>query len=84
MKRIKKILLSAFLFAFAICDKVFCANAYLEGEEATPAPSSFLDNFDASLIMANWYKIVLIIVAVVCTIGFIVSNFKKQDKNSNE
>lgn len=79
MKNIYKILTTTFIFAFLLSNKVFCANAYLEGNNATPEPS-FLDNFDASLLMANWYKIVLIVVAVVCFVGFIVSNAKKSNK----
>ena len=80
MKLLNKIVLAFTVVFIGISDKVFCASAYLEGEQSTPKPSSFLDNFDASLIMANWYKIVLIVVAVICTIGFIVSNVKKSDK----
>lgn len=83
MKLIKKILLVVLPFVAVLSDKVFCASAYLEGQEPKQDPS-FLDNLDASLIMANWYKIVLIIVAIVCTVGFIVANLKKSDKNSND
>ncbi len=83
MKIINKILLTALLFLFVFSDKVFCASAYLEGENVTPKPT-FLDDFDASLLMANWYKIVLIVVAIVCFVGFIFSNAKKNEKNGNK
>jgi hypothetical protein len=35
--------------------------------------------------MANWYKIILIAVAIVCCAGFIVSNVRKNfNKKSND
>ena len=83
MRFIKKILFIAFLCVISFSDKAFCAGAYLEGSEPTQEPS-ILDNFDASLIMANWYKIVLIVVAIVCTVGFIVSNLRKNKKSGNK
>ena len=52
--------------------KVFAATAHLEGEEA--AVPSVLDSIDASFLMANWYNLILILVAAGCLAGFIISN----------
>ncbi len=54
------------LFAFA---------ARLEGE-TTAAPSVF-DGINSEMLMGNWYKIVLIVVAAGCVAGLIYSNIKK-------
>lgn len=59
-----------FISVFSI--KVFAATAHLEGEEA-PVPS-VLDGMDASFLMANWYKLILALVAAGCLAGFIISN----------
>ena len=59
------------------------ATAHLEGEETEKKPSIF-DKIDSDLLMANWYKIVLIGVSVLCVIGLIVSNIiwiKKNKRN---
>ncbi len=55
-----------------LCFKVCAATAHLEGEETT-APSA-LDGIDASFLMENWYKFVLVLVAAGCLAGFIISN----------
>ena len=62
------LLAAVFISVFSI--KVFAATAHLEGEK-TAAPSA-LDGIDASFLMANWYKFVL--VAAGCLAGFIISN----------
>lgn len=54
------------LFAFA---------ARLE-VETTAAPSVF-DGINSEMLMGNWYKIVLIVVAAGCVAGLIYSNIKK-------
>lgn len=82
MKPFNKAIISFLLFINSISCTAF-AQAYLEGDE-TFESSGFLDGLDASLIMANWYKIVLIIVAVLCVIGLITSNviwYKKNKSN---
>ena len=66
---------------FCFFQTVF-AEAYLEGDEAANA-KSFFDGIDSSLIMANWYKIVLIIVGILCVIGLIVSNVRWYLKKRN-
>lgn len=73
MKKISKIFYAIIFSFILISDKVYADSAYLEGDK-TPEPSNGLDAFDARLLMTNWYKIVLIVVAVLCCIGFIVSN----------
>lgn len=73
MKKISKIFYTIVFSSMLISDKVYADYAYLEGE-ATPEASTVFDSFDARLLMANWYKIILIAVAVLCCIGFIVSN----------
>lgn len=79
----KKIILSICFIFMSLFDKVF-ATAYLEDDGGLGNKSSFFDNIDSDLIMANWYKFVLIIVAVLCVIGLIVSNvmwfIKKRNK----
>ena len=50
--------------------------ARLEGE-ATEAPS-VTGGFNAEMLMGNWYRIVLIVVAVGCIAGLIYSNIKKK------
>ncbi len=64
------LLAAVFISVFSI--KVFAATAHLEGEK-TAAPS-VLDGIDASFLMANWYKLVLVLVAAGCLAGFIISN----------
>ncbi len=73
MKKLSRIFYSIIFFTMLLSDKVFADSAYLEGE-LTPEPTSALDNFDARVLMASWYKIILIVVAVLCCVGFIVSN----------
>lgn len=84
MKRINKFFIFINMILMLITHNVFAASAYLEGEEIEQG-TSFLDNFDAALLMANWYKIILIAVAIVCCAGFIVSNVRKNfNKKSND
>ncbi len=82
MKNLKKLVISIFVFLNIISCTVL-AEAYLEGDEALEG-SGFLDGLDSTLIMANWYKIVLIIVAVLCFCGLLTSNiiwYKKNKRN---
>lgn len=54
-----------------ITGRIFFAKlAHLEGEE-----SSVLDGLNSDMIIANWYKIVLVAVAIGCVVGLIYSNF---------
>lgn len=71
----KRAFLCIFMIFVNLFDKVF-AVAYLEGDEALNESKSFLDGLDSNMIMANWYKIVLIVVGVLCVIGLIVGNVK--------
>lgn len=50
----------------------FVKIAHLEGEETS---SGVLDGLNSDIIIANWYKIVLVAVAIGCVAGLIYSNF---------
>jgi hypothetical protein len=73
MKAIKKILFGIVAVIFMISQNVFAATAHLEGETEEET-KSFLDGLDSATIMANWYKIIIIAVCVLCVIGIITSN----------
>lgn len=63
----------------SLCDLTL--RAHLEGSENA---SSFLSQLNGDYLMANWYKIVLAVVFVVCATGLIVGNiryFVKKRKN---
>lgn len=49
----------------------FVKTAHLEGEETS---SGVIDGLNSDIIIANWYKIVLVAVAVGCIAGLIYSN----------
>lgn len=74
MKNIKKIFATLFIVINVVSCRIFAESAFLEGDEALNKKPSILDGLDSSIIMANWYKIVLIIVALLCIVGFIVGN----------
>ncbi len=74
MKKISKIFAFLCIAINVISCRIFAASAYLEGDEALEEVPSFLDELDSAIIMANWYKIVLVVVAVLCVVGLITGN----------
>lgn len=84
MKRFAKIISVVSLCVFLLSVQVFAATAHLEGSEGDSNKISLFENLDSSVIMANWYKIALIAVAVLCVAGLIFSNImwivKKRNK----
>lgn len=82
MKKLKSLFAYALFIVLLFPQKVF-AEAYLEGDEVEES-KSFLDGLDSDIIMANWYKYVIIAVVILCVIGLIVSNIiwyvKKRNK----
>ena len=79
MKRIKSFFLMIIMFLNFLPYRVF-AEAYLEGDEQLE-DSGFFDGIDSNALMANWYKIVLVVVAVLCIIGLIACNISWYKKN---
>ena len=79
----KKTFFCLLLIITNLFDKVF-AVAYLEGDEKLGESKSFLDGLDSNIIMANWYKIVLLVVGVLCIVGLIISNIKWYRKKRNK
>lgn len=82
MKLYKKIIASIIFVLLTFPQKVF-AEAYLEGD-LPEENSSFLDGIDSQMLMANWYKIIIILVISLCVIGLVVSNIIWFRKNRNK
>ncbi len=82
MKKLKYFFCMIVFAVILITQKVF-AEAYLEGDEFEKG-KSFLENLDSTLIMANWYKIVIIAVAILCVSGIIISNIVWYIKKRNK
>ena len=82
MNKFKYIFYLIVFAVFPFSQKVF-AEAYLEGEELEKS-KSILENIDSALIMANWYKIVIIVVAILCVLGLVTSNIVWYIKKRNK
>ncbi len=84
MSYIKKIIISSVFAITLSAQNVFAATAHLDDGTVAKEPS-FFDQIDSSMVMANWYKIILVGVAILCVIGIIISNvvwlIKKNKKN---
>lgn len=81
MKKIKYFFCMIIFAVFSFTQKVF-AEAYLEGE--LEEGKSFFEKIDSSLIMANWYKIVIIAVAILSVLGLVISNIVWYIKKRNK
>lgn len=81
MKKLKYFFYMIIFSVVSFSQKVF-AEAYLEGENEKG--KSLLENIDSSLIMANWYKIIIIAVAILCVLGLIISNIVWYIKKRNK
>lgn len=79
---LKKYFVFCLFVISSVFEKVF-AEAYLEGDEFAKG-KSILDSLDSSLLMSNWYKIVFIIVGLLCIIGLIVGNIRWFLKKRNK